>query len=281
MSETQSRESSNLSKYDAMTSQQLQELLRLDSETPNNGGTDTEEILYIMEVLAERKKDSFSEKKALESWESFQRDYLDTQDEEDVPNVIPMPSRKRSWVRRWAAAAAAVVLLIGIPIGVVAMNSGKLWDAKLIWHNGHFCFEKEKPAIPTKDNRVFLQELSDHGMDPSIVPSRILDRYVLKKIDVHESSEKNSLVATYTNCESDQGDLLVISVDVFMPSNPGRAEANEGILEVYEGNGVEYYIVRNNNRLKALWLTGPYKCFISGNLTIEEIKVMIDSIGKG
>lgn len=280
MSGNQNRESSNLSKYDAMTSQQLQELLRLDSETPNNGGTDTEEILYIMEVLAQRKKDSFTDKKALESWESFQREYLDAEDDEE-PNVVPMPSKKTSWARRWAAVAAAVVLLISIPITAVALNWGKLWDAKLVWHDGHFSFETEKPTIPTKDNREFLQVLSDHGVDPSIVPSRILDRYVLKKIDVQESSKKNCLVATYTNSESDQGDLLVISVDVFLLSSPGRNESNEDILEVYEANGVEYYIVRNNKRLKALWITGPYECFMSGEVTIEELKVMIDSIGKG
>ncbi len=280
MSENQNRESSNLSKYNDMTSQQLQELLRLDSETPDNGGMDIEEILYIMEVLAERKKDSFTDEKALRSWETFQRDYLDTQDEEDVPNVIPMPSRKRSGVRRWAAAAAAVVLLIGIPITAVALSSKKLWNADFVWKNGHFSFQAEDPAIATKDNGAFLQALSDHGVDTSVVPSRILERYVLKEIDIHESSEKNWLVAAYTNRENDQDDLF-ISVDIFMPSNPGRAEANEDILEVYEADGIEYYIVRNNNRLKALWLTGPYKCYISGNLTIEEIKVMIDSIGKG
>ena len=278
MSETQSRESRKFSKYDAMTTQQLQELLRLDSMAPNNVGTDTEEILYIMEVLAERKKDSFTDEKTLESWETFQRDYLDTQDEEDVPNIIPMPSRKRTGVRRWAAVAAAVILLIGIPIGVVAMNSGKLWDTKLVWHDGHFSFETEKPTIPTKDNCEFLQVLSDHGVDPSIAPSKILDRYNMNKITVHESTEAKRFVVAYTNCENDQDDLI-ISVDIFIPSNPGRVEANEDILEVYHANGMEYYIVRNNKRLKALWITGPYECLIAGEVTIEEMKAIIDSIG--
>ncbi len=197
MSENQNRESSNLLKYNDMTSQQLQELLRLDSETPNHEGTDTEETLYIMEVLAERKKDSFTDEKALRSWETFQRDYLDTQDEDDVPNVIPMPSRKRSGVRRWAAAAAAVVLLIGIPITAVALNLGKLWNTDLMWKDGQFSFQTEEPAIPTKDNCEFLQVLSDHGVDPSIVPSRILDRYTLKRITVDKEYEQKAYTATY------------------------------------------------------------------------------------
>ena len=280
MSENCSREGVDFSKYDAMTSQQLQELLRLDSEAPNDGGTDTEEILYIMEVLAERKKDSFTDEKAFESWEVFQRDYLDAEDDEDTPNVVPMPSKKSSRVRRCAAVAAAVVLLISIPITAVALNLGKLWNTDLVWKDGQFSFQTEKPAIATKDNHEFQQALSNHGVDPSIVPSRILDRYDLKKITIDEEYERKVYKATYTNHKSGQGDII-ISVQTFLPSDPSKHQANEGILEVYEVNGVEYYIVRNNKRLKALWLTGSYECFISGEVTIEEMKAMIDSIGKG
>ncbi len=278
MSENQNRESSNLLKYNDMTSQQLQELLRLDSETPNHEGTDTEETLYIMEVLAERKKDSFTDEKALRSWETFQRDYLETQDEEDVPNVIPMPSRKRSGVRRWAAAAAAVILLISIPITAVALSSKKLWNADFVWKNGHFSFQAEDPAIATKDNCEFLQALSDHGVDPSIVPSRILERFDLKEISICEDTEFRSYIAVYTNSNGSKHNFL-IEVDTYDSADPGKHQANEGILEVYEANGVEYYIVRNNKRLKALWITGPYECSISGEVTIEEMKAMIDSIG--
>lgn len=278
MSENRSREGVDFSKYDAMTTQQLQELLRLDSEAPNNGAADTEEILYIMEVLAERKKDTFSDKKALESWESFQRDYLDAEDEEDVLPVISMPSKKASWVRRWAAVAAAAFLLISIPITAVALNAEKLWNTGLVWKDGQFSFQPEEPAIATKDNHEFQQALSDHGVAPSIVPSRIPERYFLEKVAVDEYTDINIYVATYANSE-DTEEKLVIQVATFLPSDPGKHQANEGILEVYEVNGIEYYIVRNNKRLKALWLTGPYECVIAGEVTVEELKVMIDSIG--
>ena len=66
-----------------------------------------------------------------------------------------------------------------------------------------------------------------------------------------------------------------------MPADPGRVEAIEEILEIYEVNGITYYIMCNNSRLKAMWLAGPYECYIAGDLTVEEIKVMINSIGKG
>lgn len=289
MSETQNRESSNLSKYNSMTSQQLQELLRLDSETPNNGGTDTEEILYIMEVLAQRKKDSFTDKKALESWESFQRDYLDAEDEEETSNVVPMPSRKASWARRWAAAAAVIVLLLGIPITASAVNWKEMWNAVVVWAGETFSFKVEDPSeandpattgISTKDNHEFQQALKSYGVDATIVPSQIPDRYFLNNIVANDEYEKEIYTAIYANYENGQEDMI-IRVQIFMPADPDRAEANESILEVYESNGIKYNIVRNNARLKAIWLTGPYECLVAGDLTVDEIKVMIDSIEKG
>lgn len=289
MSGNQNRESSNLSKYNSMTSQQLQELLRLDSETPNNGGTDTEEILYIMEVLAQRKKDSFTDKKALESWESFQRDYLDAEDEEETSNVVPMPSRKASWARRWAAAAAVIVLLLGIPITASAVNWKEMWNAVVVWAGETFSFKVEDPSeandpattgISTKDNHEFQQALTSYGVDASIVPTRIPDRYFLDDIAVYEDTDKNIYIATYTSYENDQ-EKLIISAKTFIPSDPGRAEASEEILEIYEVNGITYYIMCNNSRLKAMWLAGPYECYIAGDLTVEEIKVMINFIEKG
>ncbi len=81
-----------------------------------------------------------------------------------------------------------------------------------------------------------------------------------------------------TNHENDKRNLT-IAVYTFMSDDPGKHEANEDVLEVYEANGVEYYIVRNNKQLKTLWITGPYECFIAGEVTIEEMKAMIDSIG--
>ena len=58
MSEKQSRGIGDLSKYDAMTTEELEEILRLDAEAPEEQESDIEKILYIMEVLAERKRNN-------------------------------------------------------------------------------------------------------------------------------------------------------------------------------------------------------------------------------
>lgn len=282
MSENQSRNPRDLSRYDAMTTQQLQELLRLDSESPNNGGTDTEELLQIMEVLADRNKDSFCEKAALEAWEAFQQDYLNGETEE--PDAVPAPQKKSTGFRRWLAAAAVIALLIGIPITVSALNREGVWNAIVIWAGETFSFgteeipEDQRPS-PTgkKDCEVVQQALISSGNDAVTVPAWVPERYALENIEIRETPKKTSFCAIFHNVDG----KLTIKVDTYDPSIAGGTEANEGILEVYEANGVEFYIVRNQNRLKAMWLVSGYQCYISGEVTIEEMRTMIDSIGQG
>lgn len=286
MSDNQNRKSRDFSKYDTMTTQQLRELLRLDSEAPDDGGTDTEELLYIMEVLADRNKDSFTGKTALEAWESFQRDYLDVEDdsESEIPDKVAGTTPKPSGLRRWLAAAAVIALLIGIPVTASALNWEEVWHAIVTWAGETFSFgtentpEDEKPKPDNFNEYESLQKtLSMVNEDPAIVPVWIPERYTSEKIDILESPEKKIYVATY---QGDSG-YLTIKVQSYMSSDPAKIEANEGILEIYEANGIEYYIVQNQTRLKAMWIFGSYECYISGELTIEEIKTMIDSIGKG
>ena len=70
----------NYSKYDSMSTEYLEELLRLDAELPVGEGTDIDEILYILEVIEEREREHptgrYSEVDVNAAWESFQSKYL-------------------------------------------------------------------------------------------------------------------------------------------------------------------------------------------------------------
>lgn len=82
MSENRNRD---YSKYDDMTTEELEEILRLDASAPDGEDSDTELLLYVMEVLANRRKNmNITGKTALEAWESFQQNYLDEECSEDV-----------------------------------------------------------------------------------------------------------------------------------------------------------------------------------------------------
>ena len=68
------------SKYDAMSTESLEEFLRLDAESPNGKEIDTEEALYISEVIVKRDREHptgrYTEVDVKAAWEEFQTKYL-------------------------------------------------------------------------------------------------------------------------------------------------------------------------------------------------------------
>ena len=45
-------------------------------------------------------------------------------------------------------------------------------------------------------------------------------------------------------------------------------------------NQLNYYIFQNKDQLRSVWISNAYECNISGDLSVDEIKKMIDSIGE-
>ena len=67
---------------------------------------------------------------------------------------------------------------------------------------------------------------------------------------------------------------------MFPDSWNGRTERNDD-GEKYEKDGVIYYLVTNQELAKAGWEHGNVSYAISGRITEQELKNMIDSIPEG
>ena len=59
MSENLNRSHPDFSKYDPMSIGELEEILRADALGPERDDSDVDEILYIMEVLAKKRRQIF------------------------------------------------------------------------------------------------------------------------------------------------------------------------------------------------------------------------------
>lgn len=279
------RTKQDYSKYAAMTSEELARLLRLDSEAPEGNELDIDTLLYITGVLAEREKTSNNTgKTAQEAWMSFQQNYMPEEEELAVPAKDTKPVRSHPWVRRGIAAAAAIVLVVLVPLTAKALNWEKIWDAVATWARETFSFvwewQTDVDSPDTKELRPFdsLQgKMDEMGDDPSVVPTWIPEGFVLKHIDIDESPMQRSYIALYENGNQS----IHICVRSYTETDPERMEINENLIEVYTLMGVDYYIFSNYNQILAIWIQDSYECSIAGEITIEEMKKMIDSIPKG
>ena len=285
MSENQNRGSIDFAKYDSMETEELEEILRLDAEAPEGQASDGELLLYIMGVLAERKRTSVNPgNTAQEAWESFKENYLPNEEEEHTQEAKQPAKPARTWLPRLIAAAALVAILISIPMVASAFGWEDIWNAVAKWAKETFSFVSDNGAgtdTPEPSDgltyKSLQQALEEANNRSDIVPTKLPERYILKQVIVDESPIRRAYVAMYKSGEAS----LKITVQAYMESDPEKVEINEELLEIYEASGIEYYIFSNLDQLRAVWTIDSYECYISGELTIEEMKTMIDSIGKG
>jgi len=277
MSEDRRRD---FSMYDEMSTEDLMEILRADMDAPEGAESDVELILYVSEVVAQRRNaNGHIGKTALEAFEDFKEHYMP---EETKPASLKT-SKHHRWTRILTTAAAAMLALV--IFGTVSANAFgfKVWTAIARWTQETFHFvgddaytdEPDTEDIsPVSSMRQAMLEKKD---DTSVLPTWIPDNFIMDDLTVDENPRQRSYIGMYCNGER----TFRISVQIYLDSAPENVEQSENVAEIYEKAGNIYYIISNIDQLRAIWTDGEYECYISGDISIEDLKLMIDSIEKG
>ena len=128
-----------------------------------------------------------------------------------------------------------------------------------------------------------LQEaLTDYGLTCSVVPKWIPEGFLLGDLIVDDLDGDNQIVfhAAYRR----RPGHLLVQVNVYLenetrgPDNFWDFQKDEGDPIPYETGGITHLLTTNAGRPVALWANGPAECFINGDITMDELKKMIDSI---
>ena len=281
MSDNQNRGTVDYTKYEAMTTEELEEILRLDAEMPQGQESDTDTILYIMEVLAERKRNSsHTGKTALEAYESFKSNYMPETDNDTVPEKMPAKTRGRApcWIRSLTAAAIALAILITGTVTADAMGFD-IWKAVVQWTQETFHFgQGGKSDANNSREYSSLKEALEQGNTPAwLAPTHIPEGFSLTDIKAEQNPMRKKYTAVYT---SEKGFLRIVIQD-HLEGKPIYVEQSDGLIEEYGASEITFYLFSNEGQFRAVWPYESYECEISGDVTIEELKRMIDSIQKG
>lgn len=287
MSEQLDRSKRDFSKFDSMTTEALQQILRLDAMKPTGEESDTEELFYIMEVLADRRRNdsTYTGKTAQQAFEDFQKYYMPEEIDDDAANAAPAKQNKVSvlWLRRIASIAAALAIFFLTTVTANAFGFD-LFGKVAKWSEEFFHFENQTEpttvADPDTNDQVeytSLQEaLTSFKISQPLAPLWLPDDYVFSEIHVTDSPRENTFHANYHNeCT---GTELSITIRQILDGPPLNIEKNENLVEVYITNDIAYYIFSNHDRIRAVWVVDEFECLITGNISIDELKEMIDSI---
>lgn len=298
----------NTQKYDylsQMKTEELEELLRADMASPENSDPDL--LLHIMEVIAEREKDTINDTARTEkAWQDFQKIYntpegtgqtlypakntqTDNAPASSTGNYTAPRRRIRHSFRR-AVAIAAVVAAILVFMVPTALGYESFTQMIGQWSKEIFQFQSGAGSPQDSDNTdgpgqeegksreyASLQEaLANYGISAASVPSTVPEGFELQSVKVSEHLHANirEFLAYYTKGDSS----LVIAITQYSDQYTFKYEKSDTFVDQYIANGVTYYFFANDGQQGVAWYTGHLEGSIYGDTSTEDLKLMIDTI---
>lgn len=181
--------------------------------------------------------------------------------------------RVRRPLARIAIIAAAICAFM-----VTAQASGfDILGAIARWTSEQFAFVKVDDKYDPSPGLQYdsLQDSLDNwNVVEKLAPNRFPEGTVLSDIMVRQEKENVVFSAKYTLRE----EMFRISIRKTNEAPYFEVEINDNDIEVYLAGGVEHYLMADVKQRKVLWNNGPWECYIAGDLTREELLLMIDSI---
>lgn len=279
------------------STEELEELQALSFSMEDGAETDEAYITTIMEVIREREeKEADQEKRQAEvdaAWREFQ-EYRAERDREkaeadgmaDASGKFPgEPSRpqekvhtakKPGRVLRSCAAAAAVIVLL---CGTAYAFGWNIFQALADWTAETFQFltgtEPEMADYGVFEN---LYRSVSAETDVSAVPRWAPEGTgEVEQPRVSERSDKTRIIGTFSIEEK----LFSIRITIYdgVPENYDTIyQKDDEAAYPYEVGGITHYIVENLGNVSAMWTNRYIEGHIQGNISIEDLKLMIDSI---
>lgn len=281
--------------FDRMSTEMLEEILRGDFELSSDEESDMDAILYIMEVIAKRKKkESRGRPDAEQAWNIFNENYRSNhavpwyEDDDDKDCDVKSETaeqttvkKKRRLSRRVMGIAASVVIIIGCTFLTADAFGYNIWQIIAQWTTETFGFASGEGNLQidsedgtTSQYRSLQEALDAYDIKEKIVPTWIPKGYALVSIEVTSSPEVTCFVALY---QSEYDDMF-IKINHSNGDHYRAFEKDDSAIEEFDIQGIKHYIMSDLGYESAVWINGGNECSITASVSRSEINRMIQSI---
>ena len=262
--------------YDEMTAEELELELRIAFFcTDQIDGPLSEELERIREAL-DRKRPVEYLYTPEESWAQFRADHGDESGVLIVPSEEPETGeiqvrapRHRTvpaLLRRVLIAAAVVVVLTG---AALAADSLGLWAWVPRWNAAAGRYEPAAQEVSGES--PIPAALAELGITEPVYPAWLPESFIIT--ESHISKDPLVLVEQYAR----DNQRLSITVTPIEGFKTAVYQANgDGAALVDSGSGV-HYLFKNAGTITAVWYTKNYATSVSGDITMAELKQIINS----
>lgn len=223
-------------------------------------------------------------------WEELMQKYpslLQTEAEEQPKRRVrrgreAVASRHRRTVHVLRFIEATVIMMFFLVITANALGHNPVqaffsWADGIVqmYNNPSGIMELPKDSI--SEYRSLSQALIENGLDSSGCPTWIPRDYTVFSVEAVGAGGIDKYSAIY---RSERGEILIRIIDLKQSYWSTTEERDDNGYTVIK-DGIEYYIVTNQEQCKAAWSIGTCAYHINGQITEEEINRIIDSIKQG
>lgn len=275
-----------LERWGRMSTEDLEKIIQDDLAAETR---DQEMIFEVLEVLAERNKPN-RRKDADTAWKEF-IGYYCTDSGEDIPayDDIELAEKKKpvtpflkKALRISAAVLAAIILLGAVPTAFGVDNYFTIFAQ---WTEDVFYFVRPhttEGTEPIESTIAFEIENSLDGLkqaalmltSKSIIPTWMPEGYALDRLETSQSDDYFTIDAQFKYNDK----YILIHISREPTDSSANYEKDETPVEIYSVNEINHYIMQNNRNLLCAWAIDNVACTIYGDLSLDELYMIIDSI---
>lgn len=267
-----------------LSTEELKEALRTRTFGADQA-VDEETFLTITDILHEREGEPSAEEKAAaeKALEEFWAVYAGSTPEEELEKMLDAektkavtPSKqpgKRKYMRRLIA-VAAVLCLVSIP--VAKANYFNIINVVNRLVGGQFSFSSLDRRADSIDTSQFQKLLDDNGIQFSFRSLWVPEGYSDPQVYDKNYPEFHLIKQELLNADKQ---LLAFDFKVYREKSFDMIyEEDLDIVEQYNSNSRVFYIIQNTDNVTAATFENNMEFVISGNISVEEMQVIIDSI---
>ena len=277
-----------------MRTEELEALLQQEFTAADGGEPDVDYIMAIMEVMKQRDANPPAAEVDVDAaWRDFKENYqgqasayetevLPDRDSSHLDQITsPSPKKKSRRILRAAViTAACIVILCGAAsaFGFDILQAFADWTAETF---GFVTPGQEEAEAPQDDPYNTLRLAVSKETDIPTVPTWFPDGTVLiGNISVVEHLDKTRIQASF---ETNKGQFTIrVQIYNTVPEKyEGTYQVDNEFSEPYEVDGIIHYIMSNNDTNSVAWVNGVVEGHIQGNLSVEDLKEMVNSIYQG
>lgn len=271
--------------YASLSRSELENILQTDFQTDSNGYLSAEDIQIILKVLVQRENDStcnttFDIDKG---WASIKTEYCKITTKGTPLYFPPIEvsllqqfKQKTLYRKNIVAVFLCLIMIVSVSQTTVAKS---LLSSVASWSKETFWFEPVVSSTGDTNTNIDidLQSTFDFtSIPPNLLPKWMPENYTKISEDTIETSYLKMYDAIYKDTTNNLS--MSITVTYLYKDVSLTYEKDASNVDLYQKNGITYYIMSNLNSNTAIWRNGPFECQIDGTLSREDLKKMIDSI---